>query len=667
MNTPSLTPATQPEDMAQSRWWTASCLSSPTRLPFSFVYQGKNISGIPETWHPATWTNRIDANLVETVYEATDPVTGLTVRVQWLAYQDFPVVEWTVWFSNTGDTPTPIISDIQAMELTLTGEQPLLYHCNGDFWNESGYTPEESPVAPGSALTFMPEGGRPCDHAFPYFRLQFSGCGATLAIGWPGQWAATFAGVGDGVAIQAGQQQTHLRLLPGECIRTPRITLLSWVGDTDRARNVWRRWYLAHVLPRPDGRPLAPMLAIAGTEDGEEFTGATEENQLRLLEKFARQGGDFDVWWIDAGWYPCRDAQGQRHWWHVGTWEPDRERFPRGFAPIAARAREQHARLLVWFEPERVYRGSRLWNEHADWLLFGDEKDDNALLNLGNPVCRQWLTDHVATFIRENGIGVYRQDFNFPPLDYWRRNEPADRQGINENLHVQGYLQYWDELLARNPGLFIDSCASGGRRNDLETMRRSVPLHYSDYGYGIPPVKLGFQQTLYEWIPYFKEVTMDWEFNQSGDDPRFSSGIDPFAFHCAMGAMMMLGVDIRRDDLDYALIRRMIALWRQAAPFILYGDYYPLTSWGRDADRWVAWQFDREESGAGVIHAMRLPANTEDSCIIRLKGVNANAAYRFENRETGEQIQLSGAALARDGFTLTLPPRTAVLWFYAQR
>ncbi len=64
-----------------------------------------------------------------------------------------------------------------------------------------------------------------------------------------------------------------------------------------------------------------------------------------------------------------------------------------------------------------------------------------------------------ASLIKDNGIKIYRQDLNFEPLEYWRKNEAEDRQGINENLHVQGYLKYWDDLLARNPGLWIDSCA----------------------------------------------------------------------------------------------------------------------------------------------------------------------------------------------------------------
>ena len=66
---------------------------------------------------------------------------------------------------------------------------------------------------------------------------------------------------------------------------------------------------------------------------------------------------------------------------------------------------------------------------------------------------------------------------------------------------MQGHLDFWDTLLERHRWLLIDSCASGGRRNDLETMRRSVPLHYTDFGYGLHPVKLDFQQTMYEWLP----------------------------------------------------------------------------------------------------------------------------------------------------------------------
>lgn len=73
------------------------------------------------------------------------------------------------------------------------------------------------------------------------------------------------------------------------------------------------------------------------------------------------------------------------------------------------------------------------------------------------------------------------------PLTAWRTNDTANRQGITEDFCVQNHLAYWDALRAMNPGLRIDSCASGGRRNDLETMRRAVPLTRSDFEFAHMP------------------------------------------------------------------------------------------------------------------------------------------------------------------------------------
>ena len=404
-------------------------------------------------------------------------------------YYDYPVYEWVAWFTNTGDDPTPVISDVLAMDATVAGRDPVLWNCNGDFCSEAGYAPTETPMPAEQALRFAPNGGRPCDGAFPYFRLLFRGCGLTLAVGWPGQWMAEFAAQAEGVRVRAGQEETALRLMPGERVRTPRMTALCWTGDERRAINLWRRWYLAHVLPRPNGQPMRPLVAYSGPDEGEEFTAATEENQIRYIRKAARKGIHFDVWWIDAGWYPCWNEEHERKWPITGTWEPDPERFPNGMKAVSDAAAEG-ADLLVWFEPERVRRGTKLDVEHPEWLLRADEGGDG-LLFLGNPECRQWLTDHVCKLIADNGIGVYRQDFNFEPLLHWRNNDAPDRRGMNENLHVQGYLQYWDDLLARNPGLWLDSCASGGRRNDLENHAPFGPIALHRFRLREPPGETG--------------------------------------------------------------------------------------------------------------------------------------------------------------------------------
>ncbi len=684
-------PTTTPQDMLRSRSWVGPFLAGPEQLPISFRYDGKKIAGIPAAWSPTREERRIDANIVETVYTGTDPKTGLRVKVEWLCYADFPVVEWTAWLTNTGGTPTPIIEDLLALDGGFDGASPVLAHSTGDFGSADGYTPIDTPITEAGPFTIAPTGGRACNEAFPYFRLVFEGCGLTIAVGWPAQWSAGFTRTANGVSLKVGQERTHLRLMPGETIRTPRMTILSWEGDQTRAINLWRRWYLAHVLPRPNGQPLRPILIAGGTDEGEEHTGATEDNQIRYMNAFKERGFDLDGWWIDAGWYPCYDDDQARHWYLTGDWQPDPERFPRGLMPVSENATRNGADLLLWFEPERVTPNTALHKEHPEWILptSGDAKqfsqwsthlfDDHPdwligasgpgqgfgqwslMLNIGNKDCLRWLTDRYCSLIQENGVKIYRQDFNFPPLPYWRDNEPADRQGVNENLYVQGYLQLWDDILARNPGIWIDSCASGGRRNDLETMRRSVPLHYSDYGYGDHPVKLAFQHTLCEWIPYFKEFTMSWDLEGHS---RFDRQLDSFSFHCAMAAMLNLTLDIRRDDYDFALAQRMTAIWRRASNLLLNGDYYPLTPFSKSPERWEVRQFDGPGQGQGLIQGIRLPACAEERITVFPKALDPDATYRLDNPETGETLRVTGSSLLSEGFTFELPRRAGAIWFY---
>ncbi|MHB9024241.1 MAG: alpha-galactosidase [Armatimonadota bacterium] len=674
MNATPLPPVTTREDMAKSREWIARYLSDPTQLPIAFILDGLAVRGIPMEWQPVTQQRRIDANIMETIFEGADPATGLQLRVECTEYRDYPVVEWVAWLTNTGSQATPIIRDLLALDGTFKGSAPALYHCNGDFYSAEGYTSQRVSLPEGETVSVAPRGGRSCDGAFPYYRILFDEGGVSLAIGWPTQWAATFTGVAEGIHVQAGQELTHLRLLPGERIRTPHMTVMTWTGDETRAVNLWRRWYHAHILPRPDGRPLQPLLACAATDDGNEFTAATEENQLRYMERFVQRGIRPDVWWIDAGWYPCYNIAHERTWFLTGTWEPDPERFPHGLRPVSDGAARQDADLLLWFEPERVVPLTRLEEEHPEWLLHVPDGDtvnthtgltrSTSLLNLGNPACRRWLTDHVCRLIQENGIKIYRQDHNFAPLEYWRLHDAPDRQGMSENLHVQGYLQFWDDLLARNPGLWIDSCASGGRRNDLETMRRSVPLHYTDYGYGEHPVKLAFHRTLLEWIPYFKECTLSYDLDGV---TRFDHQVDSYSFHCALAPMLFPTLDIRRDDYDFALARIMIALWRRAVGLLLFGDYYPLTPFNRRPDEWVAQQFDRPEESRGFLQAIRFPQAPNETLTIHPRALKQEAVYCLENAETGESRDIAGEELQRDGFTFALSPRSGALWFYRVR
>ena len=227
------------------------------------------------------------------------------------------------------------------------------------------------------------------------------------------------------------------------------------------------------------------------------------------------------------------------------------------------------------------------------------------------------------------------------PLSFWRKDDPPDRQGIAENLHVQGYLAYWDALRQRQPDLVIDSCASGGRRNDLETMRRAIALHPTDYNYGDLTSKQAFHSSLFQWLPCFGSNTVPVD------------TVSAYAIRSGHAMNVVLGYDLRRKDLDYALLRKLTAEWRQIVP-CYQGDYYPLTGYNRDSHRWLAWQFDRPEQGDGVVEAFRRENAEVASTTFRLVGLDQAARYQLTDLDSLKVHDYSGSELVEHGLTVQI-------------
>jgi alpha-galactosidase len=624
--------------------WLGELPTGPLRppftpeVPFSFRYGGRPSSYLLKTCEFDRTSRRLDENRIEHTLTYTDPKTGLVVRAVAVEYHDFPAVEWTLYFHNTGAASSPVLENIQALDTRFERSEDgefVLHHSKGSLATSTDFEPFADRLEPKAEKRITAAGGRPTNTDMCYFNIALPGEGVIVALGWPGQWAAQFArDEATGLRVQAGQELTHFRLLPGEEVRSPLVALVFWQGDWIDGQNVWRRWMIAHNLPRPGGQLPAPLLSTGTNGYTIEMQGANEQNEKEFMQQYFDRGWKFDYWWMDAGWYRFKDG-----WWNTGTWDPDPERFPHGFRPISDFVHEHGAKTIVWFEPERVTAGSWLWENHPEWLL--GKGDGNRLLYLGNPEGRKWLTDHVDQLLTEQGIDLYRQDFNFDPLQLWRDNDAPDRQGITEIRHVTGYLAYWDELRRRHPGMLIDTCASGGRRDDLETLRRAVPLWRSDYGYDDPPAMQDLTYGLALWVPYF------------GTGIRSSN---PYSFRSTMAMAMGAGPDPRSKNVDFPSLGRLAAQWRQIAPYY-YGDFYPLTPYTTENSAWVAWQFNRPGSSDGVVQAFRRSESPTEKARFKLRGLDATAQYAVSDLDTSGEARFSGRELEEQGLPITINAR----------
>jgi len=653
---------------ALEAWVQARWSDDPTQAPFRFTFGGRPSVELLPQWERSTEVVADEPQRIATRRTYRDPASGLEVRAEAIVYRDFPTVEWTLFFENRGDRDTPLVEDIQVLDAAWRrpgAAEFVLHHHKGARATPTDFRPFATELSEGTELRLASLGGRGTNGGWPYFNVQHEGGGLIAAIGWPGQWAARFVrNYGDQLRIQAGQELTRFKIRPGERFRSPLAVLQFYAGRPDDAQNVWRRWMVAHNLPRVGGEPPPTQLVACSSHQFGEMIRANEENQKLFIDRYVEERLGISHWWMDAGWY-VNDGT----WINTGTWEVDRQRFPRGLRAITDHGRARGVKSIVWFEPERVTRNSWLFQNRPEWLLSpppnpGDQLYDPQwlLLDLGNPEALAWLIDRVSGLLSSEGVDLYRQDFNLDPLLFWRARDAEDRQGVTEIRHVEGYLKYWDELRRRHPGLRIDTCASGGRRLDLETLRRSVPQVRSDYLFE-PTGQQCHAYGISSWLPYHGTGTL---IGASAIGQNTTEELSVYDFRSHMAASVTACWDMRRTDLDYDALRRLTTQMREAAPNFL-GDFYPLTPYSDRSDAWIAWQYDRPEQGSGVVQAFRRENSGESRRQLTLRGLDPAAEYDVRDADEEQPVRMSGASLLHQGVTVALPaPRSAALVFYAK-
>ena len=634
-------------------------------VPFSFRLDGASSCDFLKTWQrSATCAVGGDDVSVHTVVYR-DPATGLECVVEFSTYPDSPAVEWVLQFRNGGTMDTPILSEVNALDMTLDlpeKSQPRLYSSKGTWGQIDDFALQEQPLTDGGKIELVSCGSR--SH-LPFFNLDLTGRGVISAIGWTGNWTCAFERPAQKTqaVMRGGMPKTHLRLHPGEAIRTPRVLVLFWQGERGPAHNLLRRHLIAHHLPRVDGRLVeAPVCNVS-------WGGMKTASHLRTIQYLQDNGLKYDWYWIDAGWYgPDHETEEFQNlytedWaYHIGHWRVNRAVHPDGLRPVVDKVHAAGMKLLLWFSPYSAEESSPLLREHPEWVLQENAWGENGIglnkkrvnicsINIGIPEARRFLVEYLSQLIAEHGVDHFRDDggLPLPPPD---RDAP-DRQGMGEIRAVEGFYAFWDELRQRHPGMVIDNCGGGGTRIDLETIGRSLVLHRTDYNCYPQADPIGFQvgtHGLSHWVPLVGGFTPARPGNTYNHRSAWCGGMPFSLFHCCGYGEATLAP---AKDYPVEWHRKMLEDDRRVRPY-LTGDFHPLTNCTTSPMDWFAFQMDRPDLGEGVVVAFRRPEAWAVSGDFRLQGLAPDAEYELQDADTGKTWQQSGNELRERGLRMTL-------------
>lgn len=625
------------------KWYEDNFVNSQGEYPFSFRVDGVDFTTL-------TWDKSIEAVSEENGTKTENLILKnsekeLEVKVELTFFGENATCQWKVLIKNTGTANSGVISDFYAYNSSLETGKAELYYSMGSNTGASDFSIIKKNLS-SFARTFSAVDGKPSEKYLPYFNISGENCGYMLGIGWTGQWEATFAQKKGMTEITVKQENFEAYLLPGEEVRSPLVSIGFYENSNPlKGFNLFRNWIMDCVYPESVTKNHYTVMEVAGPE-----SVRTSDEIIEILDSRS----DFvyentDAFWMDAGWYDYTDG-----WYDgVGNWTVDTDRYDNGIIELSSYAKEKGLGHVLWYEPERVRRDTQFYNkgsENEQWLI--DIGDDNVMWNLADEDAFTYYSEYILSSLKENGVTIYRQDFNFAPLEYWQwaDHEYYDgRTGICENRYVTNLYRFLDYLTENIEGLIIDNCASGGKRLDLEMTYRSIPFWRSDYN-------CAYHSDLFE-------ATQSHNYGISFWLPITGSALymhNEYSMRSDIMPLMLMDFNANTHP-EFGFYHEQREL--------MTGRYYPLEHGSFDKDKILAMQFTTDDALAGEVLIYKRSEVNDSEYTVKLNGLESSATYKIYDYDSPDKVySLTGEKLMNEGITIPLPDgeKAIILMFSAE-
>ena len=594
-----------------------------------------------------TRTNE-SANIELTRVHLRDPAYPFDVTLCFRAHRNEDIIEQ--WTEIQHKEPRAVILQRMASTSLLVGTNVYLTHFFGD-WVKEMLNPITEKITPGIKVLDSKLGTRAHQFRNPFFILALNGkatetSGEVLAGGleWPGSFQFAFDDYGSSVRAMCGINpfDSSYHLEPHRTFATP-IMLWVWSGNGlgDMSRK-FHRW--ARDFGMRDGHKVRTVLLNNWEATGFDF------NFDRIAGLFApaKEIGA-ELFLLDDGWfgnkYPrTNDGAG------LGDWQPNRQRFPKGLAPLTAEANKQGLRFGIWMEPEMVNPKSELFKKHGDWVIRQPKRElelqrHQLVLDLTRPAVQEFEWNTIKSILGVPGISYAKWDCNRYITQPGSPYLAPDRQS---ELWID-YAHALNELMEKAAKTFPDTemmlCSGGGGRVDYGTLKYFHEFWPSDNT--DPVIRVPMQ---WDYSFFFPATAVAGHVTHSDNRPMH------FACSVAMSTRFGMDLDLTRlSAQDKAICAGAISAYKRIREITSQGDLYRL----EDPHQGIrgALNFVSPDQSRAVVFVYQL--RDGENAMVRPEGLDPARQYTISElnpapgRAAMEQEgrTFTGAELMRDGIS----------------
>lgn len=629
-------------------------------LDYDCVKEGK----CAETARLEGWENEDDT--LTLTYRM--PKSGVVFRTAWTADRELGILTREDEITNMGASEVCLHRYLPKFVFAPGNYECYVQNSTWCYEDRGGWEPL------GRAGVFLQcEGGRTTQGAAPVLGLRSrTDCrGLAFHIIPKGNWEIRLQRASGGVGPQGmempllrlGQSSDGLacRIEPGKSLKLPKLLIQGLpqgniYGQTESLQK-WLRKNASQPNRAPHKVVYNPWYSCYDHINVEDF--------LRWA-RIAKQIG-CEIFEVDAGWY----GQGDDWGCCVGDWREKQDGAFRGkMKEFSDQIRAMGMGFGLWMEPERTAGGAPVYQAHPQWFARGS--GDCYFPKLWEKEPYEYIKGEMLRLIETYELAWMKLDFNFELEE--------DETGSQFLYYYENLYRMIDEIKEIHPEVFIEACASGGLRTDINTM-----MHFDGHficdnvspldGQNMYEQLLArtFSDKIYQWLAVMKGATVPAYFRDTSDVEQTvivpsapGAGFGDYErldldFLCKLIVRGMFGItgDIATlDEKNLMVLQKYIEFYKSFRPLLadstVVMDSEP--SCIGERDKWSVLEYYSETMDEMLIYVYRF-GDIATRKQVYPKHVREDGIYLVK-RKDGTQ-EMSGEELMFTGIEAKLPSRNS--------
>ncbi len=436
--------------------------------------------------------------------------------------------------------------------------------------------------------------------------------------------------------------QFKWKLSPNESFQTPECVMVYSNNGLNEMSQTFHHLYRSR-LARGYWRDRTRPILINNWEAT--YFDFNEDKILSIVESSKELGIELFV--LDDGWFGKRDDDSSS----LGDWFEYEEKLPNGINGLSQKVEELGMKFGLWFEPEMVSKGTKLFEEHPDWILATpNRRASHGRNQFVLDFSRKEVVDHIFSLmdniISKSKISYIKWDMNRYITEAYSHVLEKDQQGEVFHRYILGVYDLYDRLINKYPHILFESCAGGGARFDPGMLFYAPQTWTSDDTDAVERLKIQYGTSMVYPLSSIGSHVSAVPNHQVGR----MTPIDTRANVAYFGTFgYELDVTKLTED-EKEKVKEQVSFFKEYRDMIHNGTFYrisnPFTS---NETTWMVVSQDQKEAIVGYYKVLAKPNDSYSR--IKIKGLDPDKLYTINNSTTthyGDELMNIGIILAEN-------------------